>query len=323
MNYLNQYNKFLFYRIKTKNMIAIINKDGNWELDTKNKPNDFLCDKLDIPNVNFEKYVIIAVEKDIIEIFEFYQEDNNAKNNKLTRIYEISISNNNSLSNINFFNNNSNDNEILCIENINKTILCGHGNGLLSIWHSKPNIFLEKIKENKIHNNSINNIFKISENNINFITCSSDKTINICQMIDDRNVNISKNLNFQDEIIGIKLVSDFNNQRIFILIFKNGGLKGLNENLDCLFDIESRFQTKKTRYVIPLCSINTSDNNNKEDLLLISEDNKIDIFKWIKEGSFVVDLNKIHKNNIQNHKTNNYYPHPFFNQKPYRGRGGF
>ena len=120
-------------------------------------------------------------------------------------------------------------------------------------------------------------------------------------------------INFEDEVMDIKLVKDFEQNKVFIVSLKNGKLKGYNESFSFIFDIPSRFNINKTRYVLALSNLNQDYNNNgntnnniKGDFLLITEGKFIDVFNWIKPGSFKV-----------NHSKNDGAPKPNF--PPFKG----
>ena len=172
-------------------------------------------------------------------------------------------------------------------------------------------------------NGPINKILctQLSDNLDYLISCSSDRTMKVYCM-ESNNVVLTKT--FENEIMDIKKVRDFENNSIFIISLKNGVLKALNERFDILFDIPSRFKTQTTRYVIPLTNLITDDskdnnlniqknnennsNNTKGDLLLITEGKIIDVFTWIKEVSFkVINPNK----NKKPFHPNNKGPNPY------------
>ena len=306
---------FYIHRIENKNYLVIYNNQGYYTCDIKEKPNDI-----------FESgNIIVTVEKNIVEVFEFSQDNNN--NNILIKKSEINIDNsnsdnnnnniNNNINNNNFFNNNiNNDNGILCIEYALGFFICGHSSGLMSIWKPDPKVYLKRIQGQNMHNGPINKILytQLSDKKNYLISCSSDKTIKIFCMDDN---SIMKTVNFNDEVFDVKLVKDFNKKSIFIISLKNGALKALNEIFDFLFDIPSRFNTLSIRYVIPLTNPNSNDT--KGDLLAISEGKLIDVFTWIKEGSFI--FNPHHKHNHPN-KGNPHFPN-YPNLMPRRDRGIF
>ena len=311
--------------------MVIYNDQGYTLCEAKIKPNDIF------ENGN----IIVSVGKNIIEVFEFSQnnDNNNNNKNKLEKKKEINIDNNKINNNDNFINNNNiynSDNEITCITLAQGFIVCGHASGLMSIWKPTPEEYLKKLQSEKLHDGVINKILytQLSDNKNYLISCSSDKSIKVYCMED--NV-VRKTQPFESEVMDIKLVKDFDRKSIFIVSLKDGKLKGLNESFDILFDIPSRLKTNTTRYVIPLSNPasnnnppqnnvmnipqeNTNNNNNTSsqgDLLLITEGKLIDVFTWIKEGSFIVH----HIKHPPQKKPMNPYPHhPFFpNNQYYRG----
>ena len=300
----------LIYRIDTKYILLIYCEQGKFYCNLKNKPNDIF------ENSN----IIIVLEKDIIEVFQFLENNdntNNNNNNNLVKKLEINNNNNSINNNNNLFNINDNsNNDILCIEYGKGFIMCGHGSGLMSIWKPDPEAYLTKLQGEKLHNGAINKILfaQLSDNKSYFISCGSDKIIKLYCMEDN---NIAKTINFEDEVMDIKQVKDFNQQTIFIVSLKNGILKALNEKFEHLYVIPSRFKTKSTRYVMSFTnpkSINNSGNNanNEEgDLLLITEGNLIDIFTWVKEIQ-VKPKNKYDFQYPQSNNKFNFGGNPFF-----------
>ena len=294
----------LIYRIDVKYILLIYNDQGKYYCNIKNKSN----------NIFKNSNIIIVLEKDIIEVFQFLQNnDNTNNNNNLVKKLEIN-NNNNNINNNNLFNindNSNNDNDILCIEYGKGFIMCGHSSGLMSIWKPDPEVYLKKLQGEKLHNGAINKILftQLSDNKNYFISCGSDKIIKLYCMEDN---NISKTINFEDEVMDIKQVKDFNQQTIFIVSLKNGILKVLNETFEHLYDIPSRFKTKSTRYVLSLNNPKSNSksennvNNEEGDLLLITEGKFIDIFTWIKE------IQMKHKNKLD-------FQHPQSNNKFYFG----
>ena len=282
-----------------------------------------MCEAQNKPNDIFENSnIIITVEKNIIEVFEFSQKNvDNKITNNLKKISEIKIDNNNNNNNNNDNNNNklfniinsdndNSDNEILCIgyaqidSNSPGFFICGHSSGLMSLWRPDPQQYLQKTHTQMLHNGPINKILfsKLSDNNNYLISCSSDKTVKVYSVAGN---NVVKTENFEDEVMDVRLVNDFNKKSVFIISLKNGKLLAMNENIELLFEIPSRFNTTITRHVIPLK--NPNENNTRGDLLAITESGRIDIFAWIKEGS----------NNFNNKKNNN--PHNTSHKGPHNG----
>ena len=284
---------FYSHRIEEKNYIVIYNNEGYCMCETKNKPNDIF------ENSN----TIITVEKDVIEVFEFSQiKDNDKIINNLVKKSEINLDNNNNnnnnnfnINNINSINNNDNnnsDNEILCIVYSQPGFfVCGHASGLMSLWKPDSQVYLQKAQAQKLHDGAINKILytKLSDNNNYLISCSSDKTVKVFSIEGNKVVKAQP---FEDEVMDVKLVNDFNKNIVFIISLKNGKLFAMNEEFNPIFEIPSRFKTTITRHVIPLK--NPLESETRGDLLAITELGKIDVFAWIKEGS--INLNP-HKNN--------------------------
>ena len=285
------------------------------------------------PNDIFESGNIIVTVGQKVEVFTFSFDNNN---NLLTKERNINIdnnnnniNNNNNNNNINIINNDNskNNNEILCIKFgkgfvINgrnyDLIVCGHKSGAMSIWEPSPQVYLQKLQETQLHNGPINKILytQLSNNKNYLISCSSDKSIKMYCMEEN---NVVKTKTFESEVMDIQLVKDFNQKNTFILSLKNGALKALDENLEEIFDIPSRFGTSIVRHVISLPNPNNKNNNNgnsdntdgmtnnnKGDLLLITEGKFIDVFEWIQEGSFKV---KPHNNKYPPKGHPPHFPH--------------
>ena len=242
------------------------------------------------------------------------------------------INNNNNIinndNNINIINNQQINDEILCFELYEQFIICGHKSGKLSTWKPNNNTYLQKQGDQNICESSINKILltKLSDNRDYLILCCGDKTLKIFSF---EGFQVINSLNYEDEIIDIKLANNFDNESVFIISLKNGLLKVLNQNLETIFDISSRFKINKTRKIITMK--NLSKDNLKGDYVLITEGNLIDIYQWIKLGSFTPNSQSGPKNNNNNYSNNNnnYFPHhphqgfygPHFPPKNYH-RGG-
>ena len=295
----------------------------------KNDQGCAMCNTSDKINDIFEDSNTIVTVGKKVEIFQFSSNNNN---NTLTKLREINIDNNNNNTNNNIIINNdnsNNNNEILCIEfgkgfiingrNLN-LLVCGHKSGVMSIWEPKPQVYVEKLQEIKLHNGAINKILytQLSNGKNYLISCSSDKSIKIYCMEDN---NVVKTNMYEEEVMDIKIVNDFNKQIVFILSLKNGNLKVLNEKFDHIFDIPSRFRTNIIRHVIPLSNPNNNNGNNdnsnpminknnKGDLLLITEGKFIDVYEWIQEGSFKFKHQK--NNSPMKHPQKGYPHHPHY-----------
>ena len=289
---------FLLYSLSDSNYVVIYNADGYFYEKAKENPNDI-----------FESgNIIVTFGKSYIEIFKFshINNDNNNNNNdnnqvkaKLEKIKEISINNNNN--NDNLINNDNNNNEILTIQLYQNLIICGHTSGILSIWNPLNNDkFLQKKGEIKLVNAAINKIYfeKINnEDDYLFICCASGIVHKFSFQLSQV---VLSSQQFESEVMDIKKVNDFDKKNILIVSLKNGSLKVLDLSLQFLFDIPSRFGYNKVRFVISLNNPMSSQDDTKGDLLLISEGNNLDMFSWIKPGSFKVKNNHNNEQNQNN-----------------------
>ena len=271
--------------------------------------NFFLCEVKNSPNDIFESgNIILTFGKNNIEIFSFSQinnnnDINNNNNNqyKFEKKHEIIINNNNNLYN-NIINNNVNDNnnnEISSIQLYKNFIVCGHISGNISIWEiMKTNEYLHKKGEIKIAQSSINKIYfqKIQEEKDHLYICCSDGIVEKFSF--ESSQVVLKSQKYETEIMDIKMINDFDKKNMLIISLKNGSLKVLDLNLNYLYEIPSRFKYNKIRYIARLKNPESIKDNTKGDLLLISEGNYLDIFNWIKPGSFKVN---IHPNKEQNY----------------------
>ena len=230
---------------------------------------------------------------------------------------------NNNNNNDNNINNDDNPNQILCIELYKDIIICGHKSGLLSIWKPCNNVYLQKQGEVKVGDSAINKITTITYANQDYLfLCCSDKTIKLFSLTSGTVENTSKQ--FEDEVMDIKKVTNLENQELVIISLKNGMIKVLKSNLNPLFDMNSRFGVKNTRYVLALKNPQPSDE--KGDFILVTEGNRIDVFEWIKAGS----LKLPHQNrpfnqnqmgfNPHNNPQFGYGPHPGFRFPPHGGK---
>ena len=281
-------NFLLEYSLDDTNFIAIYNDQGLFTCQTKDSPNDILE----------SDNIIVTFGKNFIEFFSFSQIFNNNDINdnniiyKLEKKNEIPINNNNNNNNNNIINNDNNINiinnqdvndEILCFEVFNNFIICGHQSGKISTWQSNNGINLQKQGEQKICSEAINKMLlrKFVDNKKDLILCCSDKTLKVFSLEVGTVVNI---VQLEDEVMDIKTANNYDNQNVFIISLKNGLLKVFNDELKILFDITSRFNINKTRKVISMK--NLSQDNSMGDYVLITEGNSIDIYRWIKPGSF-------------------------------------
>ena len=294
---------FHHYRIAFKNYIVLYNNDGTFNCEVSIKPNDI-----------FESgNIIVAAGKNMMQVFEFIPKNIN-NNAQLIKKCDIIINNNNNNNN-NFNDNNVNsDNEIMCIHQANKYLLCGHKDGNISIWEFDPKEFLKKKHNIKLHLNSINQILytQLSNGKNYFISCSSDCYLKLYSMDDDK---VEKEINLGREVMEVKMVKDLNNQNIFFASLYNGEIFALNEDLQKT-EIPSRFKTKNLRKVISLK--NPGADGNQGDFILITEGKQVDVFCFVKEA----------QKNVQNFAGGfNQGPHrgmPYpFKGNFHRGRGGY
>ena len=241
--------------------------------------------------------------------------DNNA--NKLIKIKEISYNNNNNNNENSTNNNDNNPYEILCIELYKNFIICGHKNGYLSTWIPGGESFLQRQGEKKVIETAINKITTITHNNQDFLfLCCSDKTIKLFSLSDSKILSETKQ--FEDEVMDMKKIKNLEKQDLIMICLKNGLIKVLSVELIPLFDMKSRFGIQNTRQIISIK--NPSTISEEGDLILVTEGNRIDIFIWIKPGSFKMQ-NK--NQNQQKQQSLGYNPH-FANQFPHgQFHGGF
>ena len=141
------------------------------------------------------------------------------------------------------------------------------------------------------------------------ISCSSDKTVKIHSIED---TICFKVLDFEDEVIDIKKLEDLEKKTNYIINLKNGILKVYNSTFKEILDIPSRSNTKITRFVLALSNSSNNNNDNdeiKEIYILVTEANKIDIYKWNKKGEIIIEQDKKFYNNKKNFskKFNNKY----------------
>lgn len=274
-----------------------------------------MCEAKDCPNDIMESgNIIVSFGKNFIEFFCTQINDQiNNNNNKLNKIKEISINNNNNNNDENSSNNiNNNDNpyEILCIELYNNYIICGHKNGYLSTWIPGGESFLQRQGEIKVSDAKINKITTITHNNQDFLfLCCSDKTIKLFSFSESKIIRETKQ--FEDEVIDIKKIKNLENQDLIVICLQNGLIKVLNVELIPLFDMTSRFGIKNTRHIISMKNQTTT--SEEGDLILVTEGNRIDVFIWIKPGSFKTQNKNQNQHQQQPHGLN---PH-FANQLPH------
>ena len=159
-------------------------------------------------------------------------------------------------------------------------LLCTHSDGTLSIWQPGGNPLLQCIEKRKLFNSAINIVkSQTFENQLYFFMCSQDKQMKIFDP--SNNLNVIKVLNFEEEVKNIYFIKDYDKNDRFIIALKNGGLIMYTSAFNSFTIIPDRFNTLKERFIL-----------NKLDKIIITEKDKIEIFKIIKEGSFIVNNNE-------------------------------
>lgn len=225
-------------------------------------------------------YIIISGDN-IIYILYFHQNNNR----QIILVSEIKIKKDK---------NNSNNNEMykaLCIEETDQNIICGHSLGYVSRWvRIQDYPYLEKKEISRIHFSSINKIlYDINSDNLKvIISCSSDKTLKVHSLDDFICIKI---LNFNEEVIDVKKVINHKNQTNYFVNLKKGNLMLYDSKFgNMLLDIYNN--SKINRNVLCLTkNINNNNNNNinagnnnnnkKKIYVLITSENKINVYEWI------------------------------------------
>ena len=238
--------------------------------------------------INYEPYdmiedsnYIIISGVNIIYILYFHQNNNG----QIILVSEIKIKKDK---------NNSNNNEMykaLCIEETDQNIICGHSLGYVSRWvRIQDYPYLEKKEISRIHFSSINKIlYDINSDNLKvIISCSSDKTLKVHSLDDFICIKI---LNFNEEVIDVKKVINHKNQTNYFVNLKKGNLMLYDSKFgNMLLDIYNN--SKINRNVLCLTkNINNNNNNNinagnnnnnkKKIYVLITSENKINVYEWI------------------------------------------
>ena len=270
-----------------------------------------------MPNDIFESgNVILSFGKTLIEIFSFEQAQNNNNNininnnqnnnNKIEKKYEIPLNNNNPNNNNEI---NNDNNEILCVYLYQNNVICGHRSGVISIWTPTPGVYLKKKGEFKPSNSAINKILfaKFQDGKDYLLSCCADNTVKIISL--ESNQIVKESDNYGNEVMDIKMVNDIEGNNLFIISLKNGELKLLDMQLNLIMDIPSRFKTNKVRYVIGIKNPESNIDNNNGDLLIITEDQNLDIFTWIKPESIINMNNKNPHTNMPHGPHQMHFPH--------------
>jgi hypothetical protein len=253
----------------------------------------FKINKKPYDMIEDSNYIIISGDN-IIGIFYFDQNNNG----QIVKLSEIQFNQN--------LNNSNNDMyKVLCIEKTDQNIICGHSLGYVSKWVTSQNSpFLENIKISRIHFSSINKIlYDINNDNLKvIISCSSDKTLKV-HSLDD--LICLKVLNFNEEVIDVKKVINLSNQTNYFVNLKKGNLKLYDSTFNnILLDIYNNSNVNRNFVCLTNSNNNNNNNNNnindgnnnnnnKKIYVLITEENKIQIYEWIKIDKF----KKFQKNN--------------------------
>ena len=207
-----------------------------------------------------------------------------------------------------------NNDEISSIILVQQLFLCGHQNGVLSIWKPGQNPFLQCDKSTKAHDDTITKIYlKVVNEFTHFvITCSKDKFIKVFNL--ENNLSIVFVKQFKSIVSDINNVADFEGKDCFIITLSDGNILCTNDNFEELYEIRSRFN-----YIGPrnsLSAVNPYKNETLGNFLLLSDSYNLDVYMWIKEGSFAP----------QKKQNNHPHHHPHYNNNSnfsYRGgRGG-
>ena len=281
-------------------------------------------------DVTEDSNCIIIVGNNIIELYNFNQNNNG----QIVKLSEIILDQNN--------NNNDDISKILCIGKTNKNFICGHSSGHISKWVTKQaSPFLENVKKARIHLDSINKIlFDTIENREDIISCSNDKTLKVHSLDDFVCIKI---LDFKEEVMDVKKVINRNNQANYFINLKLGSIILYDSSFNKLVEVYNK--SKIDREFICLSYSDNNDNNNnninfnnnndannninnvnnndnninndnnninsiniisddnnnsKKINVLITEGNKIHIYDWVKKK-------QKNNNNNNNYDYNNYY----------------
>ena len=244
-------------------MTKINNQLQTFSCKINNEPYDMIEDS---------NYIIIS-GNNIIDIF-YFDEKNNGQLGQLSEIKFNQDENNN----------NNNMYKALCIEETDQNIICGHSLGYVSIWMRIQNEpLLENTKLSRIHFNSINKIlYDTNSDNLKvIISCSSDKTLKV-HSLDD--LVCLKVLNFNEEVIDVKKVINHTNQTNYFVNLEKGSLMVYDSNFNNTL-LEIYNSSKINRKFLCLRHYN-NNNNNKKVYVLITMENRIQIYEWIKNEKF-------------------------------------
>ena len=199
-----------------------------------------------------------------------------------------------------------------CYFNMDSNTWC-----IISIWTPTPGVYLQKKGEFKPSNSAINKILfaKFKDGKDYLLSCCADNTVKIISLESNQIEKTSDN--YGNEVMDIKMVNDIEGNNLFIISLKNGELKLLDMQLNLIMDIPSRFKTNKVtrfktnkvRYVIGIKNPESNIDNNNGDLLIITEDQNLDIFAWIKPESIINMNNKNPHTNMPHGPHQMHFPH--------------
>ena len=256
--------------------------------------------------IEVENY-IICIGKEIMEILQF-----NETQFQIIKFKEINIGNE----------------ELTCILLIQNLFFTGHKNGKISVFEASQNEFLHlKLSKNDYHKDSIVKLINKSTEQSNFlISASNDQSVCVINLDPNLSIVFKKDFNFP--IKDIYNCLDYEKRDNFFVVLGNGNIVVLNDMFNEIFEIKTK-NNSIYRKIIPM--VNNNKNELIGDFLIISDNSFFDVFRWIKEGSFIMlrNNNNFGNNNNNfgyNHNNNfGYYNNNFaHNQGRGRGkRGGF
>ena len=252
------------FSITTENERSIISQKGNFSCRCANGCNDIFI----------SGNIFLLFGEGDIEAFEIQENNDNLS---LVKIAEIKNEFGNiklaTITSVLIYKITKNNNEF-------NFLLCTHSDGTFSIWQPGKNPLLQCIEKRKLFDSAINIVkSQTFENQIYFFMCSQDKKMKIFDP--SNNLNVIKELDFEEEVNNIYFIKDYDKNDRFIVALKNGGLTMYTSAFDSSSIIPDRFNISKERFILY-----------KSDKIIITEKDKIEIFKIIKEGSFILDNNK-------------------------------
>ena len=204
-------------------------------------------------------FIIVAEEKNFIEIFFFEIEDL-----KIKKLYELEL-----------------EEQITCIEEGGEFLFFGHNNGYISAWNTQTGEpYLNFIKKFRLHYDSITKILcdAKDKDRVILITCSLDKTLKVHSLEHGDRICTCV-IDFEKEIVDFKFV--FNSKKnYYIVSLKDGELIVYDSKFKKQFEIPSKLKSKSPRFVL---SMKNEEDETKGDFLLITEGKEIHKYYWAKE----------------------------------------